>query len=392
MKILLINSYYRHRGGEDIYFDLLKSLLQKKGHTLYCHIKKYPAKKESLKLNIKLAINMYSNRKYDNKLSQKIAMFKPDLAHINNIYPSISPTIYDVCYKLKIPIIQSIHTYRFMCPKGTLFRNEKICQLCVNKNFKYPAVIYSCYHNSSLASLVFSTSFYWHNTIQKLKFVDKFIFPAEIARDYYIKHLPIPSDKCIVIPHFIRNPVINTNRINKKEKYFLFIGRLSPEKRILNLLNVFSTMPKINLIVVGTGPLGESVLKYKDKKNIKIKGYVSEKEKYELIKEALCTIIPSVPWFEFGPYVLIESFAYGIPVIVPKAGVFKKRVKHGINGILYKPDDFNDLKSKILDVVNNKYNLTSMKLSARMAYQNNYTEKIFYKKLISLYQEVMSRN
>jgi len=269
MRILIIHNFYQYWGGEETYVISLKKLLEENGHQVYL----YSKDSKSIKTiwdKIKTGIGLFYNPWVKKELEKIIKDFKPDVAHFHNVYPLIGATAYRVCKNYRIPIIQHIHNYRFMCPKGHLFRNGKICELCIHKNLPFWAIVYGCYHRSRLASLFFSLSFFIHKTIGTFNLIDKFIFPSEFTRDYYLKHLKINKQKTYLLPYFVDIPKKIDTKSVKENNYFLFVGRLSEEKGIIELLNIFKDLPKHKILVIGDGPLREEVEKYKRYKNIKI--------------------------------------------------------------------------------------------------------------------------
>lgn len=389
MRILLIHNYLSDRGGEDRCFDLLTKLLQDKGHDLYIYTKDSKKIINSNYVKIRTAAGMFRNKNLERELTTIIKKFNPDIAHISNIFPLIGQEVYMICKRFKVPIIQSIHSYRYLCPKATLFRNGKTCELCITKNFFYPSIIYRCYHNSRLASFFFASSYIYHNTKSLLALIDKFIFPAEFARNYFIENLKIPIKKTTVIPNFVYN--IKSNNPSLQEKnYFLFVGRFSEEKGILNLLKIFSNLPDLNLIVVGDGPLKNEVLKYQSR-NIAVKSSISRQHLDDYMKSALALIIPSAPLYDFGPLVLIEAYANSTPVIAPKSGVFLERIIERKTGVFYNPGNLDDLKNKILYVSTNKQRLIIMGKFAKKEYLNKYTPKKHYDMLLMLYNKSMRK-
>lgn len=388
MRILLIHNYYQQWGGEDVYFDSLTKLLREKGNEVTTYTKK-SSEIQNFRDKVKTSINMFTNPYIENELTMIIKSFKPDVAHFNNIYPLITPLGYQVCQRLNVPIIQTIHTYRLMCPKGTLFREGKICELCVDKNFFYPSIKYGCYHNSKLASLIYGFSNLFNTTNNLIKSIDKFIFPSNFTKNYYIKHLDISLDKTAVIPHFTR--VIRTKIINNKvvNKYFLFVGRLSEEKGILWLLETVKDLPFIKLIVIGDGPLREKVLNFKKYENINILLFQNRKTIYKYIKNAMAVIIPS-PWYEVGPMVLIESYAGGIPVIVPNHGVFKERVVNKKTGFFYNSEDLLSFKNAAILVMNmTTSNKNFMSNQILKQFNKYYSPDNYYKKIMKEYTSLI---
>lgn len=390
MRILLVHNYLSTRGGEDVMFDSTVKLLKERKHEIYTY-KKQSINVERNKISqMKAALNMFSNQDVKKELCTIINSFRPQIAHISNIFPLITPLIYPLLKSFNIPIVQSIHSHRLLCPKSTFYRNREVCTLCIDKKFAYPTIFYGCYHNSRLASFFFSTSFYYHQMHDKLSLIDRFLFPATFARNLHIKYLPIPKSKTIVIPNFIQEMKINTE-IKKEKNLFLFVGRLSEEKGILNLLNIFTELPHIKLVIIGQGPLEKKVLQYSKYKNIIIKGYVSKEEVYTHMQKAMFTIIPSAPLYEFGPLALIESYACGTPVIAPKAGGFNERITDKKNGFFYSVGKQGSLKAKILEcsqirIEDTKY----MDTEAFTEYQMKYSSDIYYQNITRIYNQLIN--
>jgi glycosyltransferase involved in cell wall biosynthesis len=343
MKILLIHNFYQYWGGEDGYVTSLKKLLEEKGNKVYL----YSKDSKNIKTfwdKIKATIVLFYNPWIEKELVKIIREFKPDIAHFHNVYPLIGATVYRVVKKFNIPIVQHIHNYRFMCPKGLLFRNGKICELCLNKKFPFWAIFFGCYHQSRIASLFFSLTFFYHKMIKTFDSIDKFIFPSEFTRDYYLKNLKIPKEKTFFLPYFV--DIKPTKKKVKEKDYFLFVGRLSEEKGIIQLLEVFKTLPRIKLVVIGNGPLKGQVEEYRRYKNIIIKGYLPREEIYSYIKKANAMIISSL-WYEVLPNVYLESIFQNTPVFIPDNENFRRIEENNNLVIKYKFGNFEDLKRKI---------------------------------------------
>ncbi len=386
MKILQIFNYYQHTSGEDVYFNLLIKLLGRKGHKVNAYTKNSKDIRDSLSGKAKIASDMFWNKQVSVELTDVIGKFKPRIAHFHNIYPLITPTAYLICKKFNIPIVQTIHNYRFMCPKAVLFRNGKICELCVHKRFPYPAIRYGCYHNSHLASIAFASSFFYYKIKKAFDTIDRIIFLTEFTRNYYIKNLSIPVTKTAVIPYFA--DLGKESISSKKSDYFLYAGRLVEEKGIIPLLQLFSMMPKLRLVVIGSGPLNNEVIEFKKYKNISIKGQLSQKDVFTYIQNALFTIFPSL-WYDALPLTLIESYALGTPVIAPDFGVFKNLVRNRKTGIFFKYNDFENLRLKLLEIFRDKKLISEMSLNTKKEYFNKYNPTQHYASIMEIYNSLV---
>ncbi len=312
MRILLIHNYYQYRGGEETYVESLKKLLNDNGHKV-CLYSKYSNDIKTSWDKIKIAVGLFWNTQTDQELKRIITSFKPDVAHLNNLYPLIGPTAIITLHKNSIPIVQTIHNYRFMCPKGILFRKGKICELCIHLKLPFWSVVFGCYHQSRVASLFFSLAYFFHRSIlHTFDKINLFIFPSPFTKKYYQKNLAIPDKKTTYLPYFVdfkppKKPV-------KKGDYYLFVGRLSEEKGIIELLEIFKNIPGKKLKVIGTGPLQKQVIEYKKYKNIEILGFMKRSIIRPILQRARALIVPS-KWYETGPINAIEALLSNTPVI-----------------------------------------------------------------------------
>lgn len=387
MRILLLHNYYQFYGGEDTYVKSLKQLLEQKGHSVFLFTKDSKNIK-TIWDKAKTAAGLFTNSAIDHEIRAVVQAFKPDISHCQNIFPLITPQSYKTLHSLHIPIVQRISNYRYLCPKGTLFRDNKICDLCVRKRFAYPAIQYGCYHDSRLSSLALSSSLYVTKLQNTLSLVNAFMFPSTFIQEYHKKHLNIPVKKMHVIPTF--TTLQNTyNTECKKRKNFVYIGRLSEEKGVIPLLTIFSKLPTLHLTVIGDGPLYQEVKKYAKYPNITIKGPVKHVEVASDIYHAIAVIIPSL-WYDVFPNVVLEANAMHTPVIAPQLGSFPEYVVHNKNGLLYKANDFKNLSETIKLLALNEDMQTTME---RYINSNTpYTPESHYTSIMDLYTSLTHKN
>lgn len=392
MKILIIFNRYRYYGGEIAYVESVTKLLKEKGHEVFSYTKDSSNVDISTASRILISKDLFYSKKVDRELKEIITRIKPDVAYIQNIFPLINFQAYYTCKRFNIPIVQRMSSYRFMCPKMTLFRDNKICMDCVGKNFFYPAILHKCYNNSRLGSLMFSLSFYYHKLIKTYNLIDLMVFPSEFIRDFYIQHADIRREKTKVIPTFYKEPqnLEKTKNPVFKKNYFLFFGRFSEEKGILELLQLFKVNPNYKLKVVGDGPLIGEVKRYNKYPNIKIIGFLKRERLYKYIQEALFTIIPS-KGYDVLPNALIESYANRTGVIAPDRGSFPELISQGKTGYLFSDrssSKFNLIKiiKKVSDDKNLAYKIG---LNARSQFTFKYTGDIHYENLLKAFNMLL---
>lgn len=358
MKILLVHNFYRQRGGEEIYLASLKSLLKKRGHAVKI-FRKDSKKTNTLWKKIKGVSGLFFNNKTFNELLDTIDSFKPDIVHFNNLYPLISPSVYMACKRRRVRTVQTVHSLRFFFP------------------LRHPG--------GGLVNILYFASVQLHRLIGSFKLVDAYVFPGKYLLDYHREQISfINKNKFFYVPHF----AIERARKVKKEDFFLFAGRLSKDKGILDLLEaVFQT--NFKLLVVGDGPLRGYLKNRFRGGNIQFKNMTPHSNIYNYLSRALCTIIPSKVQ-EAGPMIMIESFACSTPVLVPNLASFKASVKEPRTGVFYSSEDKKDLLKKIRYLFERKKLLKSMAINAREEYENLYTEEKHYQNLLKVYKSGLS--
>ncbi|MCX6732993.1 MAG: glycosyltransferase family 4 protein [Candidatus Roizmanbacteria bacterium] len=357
MKILLIHNKYRYLGGEETYVQNISKLLRAEGHTIIQYSK--DTKKASIKDKFLIVFYLFWNPSIMKDIKDLVQKKHPDVALVQNIFPLIGPTVYWALKKQGIPIIQRISNYRLVCPKTNLYRNSKVCELCVSKKIPYYSVLFGCYNQSRVSSLLFALSIYFHKYIIKsFQNVNIYIFPSNFIEKYIKKYFYIPESKSRVIKTFAF-PLSNYEKVEKDTKfhYFLYAGRLSEEKGIKKLIEIFKLkrFENIHLIILGNGPLKNEVSSLiKNCSNVTYKGSLLRRRVMHYLENSLALIMPSL-WFDVLPNVALESFSVGTPVIAPNLGTFSSLINDGRNGYKYK--DVNDLKNILYKLNSGRFHI-----------------------------------
>lgn len=395
MKILMVNKFLYPVGGCESYMFSLAKKLQEHGHEVEFFGLKNPKNIVGNKWN--LYVDSYDEKKIFNPLSlvynkkaKKLMLrildeFKPDIVHMNNIYYHLSSSIVDACKLRKIPVFITIHDYQFVCPNHMLYRFDidSICTECVkHKNTKY-CVKHNCVKNSKLKSLLAHLE--GKRLMKKRPYdnISGFICPSEFIKNKLVEG-GYPKDKMITIRNFIS--AAKNEVVPKKKEYILYFGRLTEEKGIKLLIEALPE--KAHLIIAGTGQLADYV-KEQNKKNIEYVGFKSGQELRTLIEEALFSIYPS-KWYENSPFSIIESISLCTPVVAANAGGNPELIDDQINGLLYKNNDANDLRSKIEYLLNNRKALEKMHNNCTK-YKKVPNEEEYYQTIIKYYENSISK-
>lgn len=387
MRVLQIHNRYKYEGGEDIVVNAESRLLRKNKNKVNLFEVSNDTIK-GVKAKIQTAFNACNSNKYKHSLVKKIREFQPDLVHVHNFFPLLTPSIYDVCRSSGVSIVQTLHNYRIICPGAYLMRNGKICEECLARS-AYNAVLYGCYRGSRIGSLAAANMVQVHRKRQTwLKQVDQYIAMTNFAKKKFVQ-AGILAEKIQIKPNFLNNdPGIRSSH----ENYALFVGRLSNEKGILTLFQCWEKIREIPLKIIGEGPLLESLKKIRTSKNlynIQLLGRYERKKVFQVMKSAMFILYPS-EWYEMFGLICIEAFACGKPVIASRLGSMAEIVEDGVTGLHFEPGNSEDFAMKIQWLINHPNECRYMGENARKVYLEKYTADKNYKILMKVYNKALS--
>jgi glycosyltransferase involved in cell wall biosynthesis len=383
MKILVIHSVYQSRGGEDSVVANEMELLRSEGHNV--ELLQFSNSGSTLAKLAQLPFNFSSYR----KTKEIIVKFQPDVAHIHNLHFAGSASIINALDKYRIPAVMTLHNYRLLCPSATMFFHGQLFTGSKKRIFNWDAVFKGVYQNSKLVTLWVSLCMWLHQRLGVWTYPAKYIVlgksTVEIFKD---SKLDAIVRRMVIKPNFCYPGAAHLNA--SKNESFLYIGRLSEEKGIATLLTAFS-VNKLPLIIAGTGPLEQEVIRFSQQfPNITYLGLVAKAKVNELVAGARALIIPS-QWFETFGMVIIEAFAAGTPVIASALGQLRYTVEDCINGFLFKPGDPMDLNKKvgiIQEMRNQEYEI--LRQNAKKTYELNYHPKENIRLLIEIYKQAIT--
>jgi len=392
MKILIIHNYYKFRGGEDEVVDYEKKLLIKSGFEIVEYFKDNNNIK-GIFYKIKILFNLFFSFSTFFEIDKIIKDKKPDLAHIHNIYPIISPSIYFVLKKYKIPIIHTIHNFRFFCSNGFCLKNGKICIKCETNSIKN--IFNICSKEKKEYDFLLKIIIYITRLFNLFKKIDFFIVPSDFIKNKLL-NIGISASKVIIKRYSIEIPDRSSYLIRKDLlNYFIFVGRLSEEKGITQLVDAFKLLDPIKLIVLGDGPLKEELiikLKNENISNVQLIGYIKGEQKQLFISKSLALIIPSI-WFEIGPLTAVESLSLGVPIIVNNVGATKEFLINNYNGFLYEADKADSLRNVLLKLIDMKeIDYYELKANSLIVFNKLFNEEKNFEILVKLYKNQLKKN
>lgn len=306
-----------------------------------------------------------------------------DLVHVQNFFPLISPSVYYAAKAEKVPVVQTLHNYRLLCPNGLFFRDGHVCEDCLGKPVPWPGVLHACYRESRTATTAATVMLTTHRIMRTwTEMVDVYIALTEFARQKFVQG-GIPAEKIVVKPNFVHSDL---GCGEGRGGYALFVGRLSTEKGVDTLLAAWKLLAgQLPLKIVGDGPLSSQVTEAVKKLDcVEWLGRRPVQEVYALMGNAMLLIFPS-KWYETFGRVAIEAFAKGTPVIAANIGAITELIEHGRTGFLFCPGDSEDLAAKVKWALAHPRELTQMRREARSEFESKYTAKENYRRLMEIY-------
>ena len=386
MRILIVHNRYQQVGGEDTVVEAEHRLLESHGNEVELFMVDNRDLVGGVVGQVCTALSTAYSKSSKESVKERIRDFKPDIVHVHNFFPQLSPSIYDACIGEKVPVVQTLHNYRLICPGALLTRNGQICEKCITGS-PYQAALHKCYKNSHLGSLVVADmvakhrkSGTWNNK------VDRFIALTEFAKSKFLQ-AGFSEEKICVKPNFIEDPLINVQskdlHLRRSESPFaLFVGRLSVEKGVSTLIKGWSKLEQHHTLkLAGNGPLVAALPK---QKNFDALGFLSSAEISELMCQALFLVLPS-EWYEGFPMVIVEAFAHGLPILASRIGSLEEIIDDGETGAFYEVGNDEDLSKKARWLLEHPKECHKMGINARNQYMKKFTSDVNYTQLFNIY-------
>jgi glycosyltransferase involved in cell wall biosynthesis len=385
MNILLIHNTYQNPGGEDIVVDQETKLLEQNGHRVSIY-RRSNHELDNLSFGKRLGMIRRIVAASDSKLAVQRLLrdLKPDLVHVHNTFAMVSPSVYEVCQEEDVPVVQTLHNYRLVCPDATLYRDGRPCEECVTHSL-LRSVQYGCYHDSRLMSGAIALMIQTHRVRKTWsQEIDTYIALSSFAREKFVQ-AGFPADKISVKPNFVYP---DPGERSRPGEYALFLGRLTPSKGLSTLLEAWGRLPyAIPLVIAGDGPMRQELeeeVARKKLQGVHFVGHVNHDERFDAMKKAAFLIVPSI-WHEPFGMVVAEAFACGTPVLAAFVGSMQEMLDDGVTGLHFPPGNPDVLAKKVAWAWEHKPELIPIAKAARQVYEDRYTAKSNYLLLMEIY-------
>jgi glycosyltransferase involved in cell wall biosynthesis len=388
VKILMLHNFYQQPGGEDLCFNAEADLLERHGHAVV----RYTQHNDSIRhlSDFAAARKALWNKDVLRELASLIERERPNLMHVHNTFPLISPAAYYAAKKAGVPVVQSIHNYRLFCLSGNLYRAGVPCETCLEAPIPWRGVWHRCYRGDLAASGAVAAMLVMHRLMRTWQTkVDYFVVPLNFVKEK-LRQGGIAEEKIAIRPYFA--PAAAPAGDGSGD-FALFMGRLAPDKGIRTLLRAWKILSApIKLMIVGDGPLRSEIeaAAAADRRITAIRSLPYD-DAMRVIRQARFFILPS-EWYEGLPRVIIESFAAGTPIVAAKIGAASEAVTEGINGLHFRPGDAGDLAARVNWLHAQPEILRRMRRNARAEYEGHYTPDRNYHITLDLYGRAIEQS
>jgi len=295
---------------------------------------------------VRLATHAVYSVEARRKLKALIQGFRPDVAHVRNIYHHLSPSIFWELKAQGVPVVYHLNDFKLLCPCYNMVSRGHSCERCKGGNF-VNAVYEGCYSGGRARSAVLVLEAYLHRWLRTYdKCIDVFLAPSEFVKCKLVEY-GWGASRIEVLPHFQEasvdpRPAASTGTI-------VYFGRLSAEKGVEDLLQAAADVPYLNFVIAGDGPHRaelESRARQLGLAHVHFVGHVSGSALQGIITQSQFTVFPSLAFETFGKSIL-ESYAQARPVIASDLGSRRELVHHGHTGMLYPAGDSAQLTAAI---------------------------------------------
>ncbi|MGE5452597.1 MAG: glycosyltransferase [Acidobacteriota bacterium] len=373
-RVLVVHNGYQQRGGEDSVVESEMALLRAHGHEVRLYARHNDEIEGASRLSLAVQ-TVWSGRTVD-EVNALLDAFQPEVVHVHNTFPLISPSVYWAARRRGIPVVQTLHNFRLMCPQAMFLREGRVCEDCLG-HVPWRGVMHACYRESRLQTAVLASSVTWHRMVGTYSHaVSLYVALNAFCRDKFIEG-GLPAEQVVIKPNFVEDAGLGEG----PRSGGLFVGRLSDDKGVPTLLAALRLQP-VRLQVIGAGEHAEAT---RAQLGADALGFLPVAEILARMKRAAYLVVPSL-WYENFPRTLVEAFSVGLPVIASRLGALAELVEDGVTGLLFEPGDAQDLARKLQWADSHPAEMQAMGLAARSRYLSAYSPAQNIRALTDIYE------
>jgi len=381
MKVLVAHNAYQQRGGEDAVVASEVAMLRAAGH----EVREYRRHNDELAEMGKAhaAADTLWSRRTTSDLGGLLAAWPADVLHVHNTFPLVSPSLYWAAASARVPVVQTLHNFRLLCPQAMLLREGRVCRDCVG-SVPLPAVRHGCYRGSRAQTAVLAGMLVLHRGLGTWqRKVQRYVALNDFCRDEFVRG-GLPAERIAVKPNFVDAPA-SPSQVERRG--LLFVGRLSPEKGVATVLSAAALLPRGSLHVAGSGPEAARIAAAP---GVVPLGSLAPGAVSDAMARAVAVVVPSV-WPEAFGLVAVEAFSTATPVIASRIGALSAMVEDGVTGLHAEPGDAADWTAKMRWALDHPTEMGRMGAAARGRYEALYTPQRNLAQLLDIYQQAIAQ-
>lgn len=381
-RVLQVHTRYRHEGGEDRVVEAERRLITDAGIAVEQVIFDNAALRESESIvgDLRLGASAIWSRSAQRRVRAAIDQHTPDVVHVHNTFVAASPSVYGAARRAGVPVVQTLHNYRLVCPAATAFRDGHACTDCVGRPIPWPSVVHACVRGSHGQSAVAAATLAGHRALGTYtRRIEAYLALTAFQRDLMVRG-GLPVEKISIVPNFLEpDPGVG----GEDRSGILYVGRLSIEKGIEPLAAAAALAPGL-VRIAGDGPHAQPVVQGARAGHLDYLGRVDPGEVLRALRSAVALVMPSI-CFEGLPMAIVEAYATGTPVIASRIGSLAEVVEDGGTGLLADPGDPRSLADRIRWAHDHPGEMRAMGERARARYETQFRGAPHLAALLAVY-------
>ncbi|MEU5430287.1 glycosyltransferase [Streptomyces olivoreticuli] len=323
------------------------------------------------------------------ELAARLRTERPDVVHVHNVFPLLSPAVLTACADAGVPAVATLHNYTQVCPPGTLQRDGRPCTECVGAA-PLPAVRHGCYRSSRLATVPLAVSL----SVNRRRWwsgVERFFCISAAQRDVLVR-AGMPPERLAVKHNFVPEPGV---RRAGAGEHLLYLGRLAEAKGVRLLMAAWDEIAAsggvgVPLVVAGAGPLEPEVTAWAaGRDDVRYVGLYDAAQCRQAIARSVAVVAPST-WLEAFGLVVVEAMAAGVPAVAAGHGAFVELVEDGVTGLLHRPGEAASLAARIRRIAAGPARNQEMGQAARRRYEQGFSPAVGLERLVEGYRTAIA--
>ncbi len=384
MKILQLHNEYRVDGGENVVLDRDRADLEAAGHDVVLYgVTNQTGAVQTLGALALAPWNPLEARKVERIIKAE----KPDVIHVHNTWFRLSPASIVTASKMGVPIVHTLHNFRWLCVNGEMIRDGVTCRDCVASS-RLSAVRHRCYRDSvPLSIIAAATGAVADRSGTWSKHIDRFVALTPQAHGLF-SSWGFPEDRIVVRPHRISDPGGRIAPPSQSDTV-LYVGRINEAKGVEALCRIFTSRPRSQqLVVIGDGPIaGNLADAFPD---VTFIGRVEIDEVTARMRQSRALILPTIGEEAF-PLVVVEAMACGIPVALSDVALVRDYVEQVHSDWTFDVQQQSEWE-RVLSLIDEDEAVDDGGARARSVYESNFSHD-GARSLVAIYdQAIKHRN